>query len=83
MVSSVPYGGAVSGEWKLADISGSWADIMAWMAANSALAPAVWGWEWLAESAAHCHSKRFGGTADGLSVDNTSLAALRDDISFL
>lgn len=52
----------------LTDVSGAWADMLAWMAANPAVAAGVWGWELMNESAAYRHSVRFNGTADGLSA---------------
>ena len=52
----------------LTDVSGAWADMLAWMAANPSVAAGVWGWELMTESAAYRHSVRFNGTADGLSA---------------
>ncbi|MFZ9199442.1 MAG: calcium-binding protein [Paracoccaceae bacterium] len=52
----------------LTDVSGAWADMLAWMAANPSVAAGVWGWELMNESAAYRHSVRFNGTADGLSA---------------
>ncbi len=51
----------------LADVSGAWGRMLAWMDANPGVAAGVWGWELMNESAAYRHSVRFNGTEDGLS----------------
>jgi Ca2+-binding RTX toxin-like protein len=50
------------------DMSGAWQSMMDWMAANPAVAAAVYGWELVNESAAYRETIRYNGAGDGLTT---------------